>query len=125
MKSDNISYRYDEEKMAFLMDREKLDNPRKALDFLLDKYWWEKKFNGTPIIPAQNQLGKEPISLPKPPPIKLSLEEEYWIEFTQAKSQKELTNSLLAMQADSELLPQIKARLKSRSESLFDKFFND
>jgi hypothetical protein len=43
MKSDNISYRYDEEKMAFLLEKEQIGNPRRALDFLLDKYWWEHR----------------------------------------------------------------------------------
>lgn len=73
MKSDNISYRYDVEKMELVFKNEKIDNPRKALDFLLDKYWWEKKqpIQYAPVTPAAYDGAKmttfndEPLSFTK------------------------------------------------------------
>ena len=36
-------FRFNKEKMDFVLEREKITSPQKALNFLLDKYWWENR----------------------------------------------------------------------------------
>lgn len=49
-KSKNISIRFDEEKTAFALLEEKIEKHQKLVDFLLDKYWWEKKIGINPVL---------------------------------------------------------------------------
>ncbi len=42
-KSPNTSIRYDIEKVDLVKSNENIDTIQKVFNFLLDKYWWEKK----------------------------------------------------------------------------------
>ena len=53
-KSKNISIRFDEEKTAFALLEEKIEKHQKLVDFLLEKYWWEKKMGVNPISDRNN-----------------------------------------------------------------------
>lgn len=48
-KSKNISIRFDEDKTSFALSEEKIEKHQKLVDFLLDKYWWEKKIGNNSI----------------------------------------------------------------------------
>ena len=57
-KTKNISIRFDEDKVAFAMAEEKIESHQKLVDFLLEKYWWEKKIGVNPILELQNNHSK-------------------------------------------------------------------
>ena len=40
-KTKPVSIRFDERKLAYLMEQEGLNSKQKAVDYLLEKYWWE------------------------------------------------------------------------------------
>jgi hypothetical protein len=52
-KTKPSSIRFNEERLAFLMENEKLDSKQKAVDFLVDKYWWECRIGSPPSIERQ------------------------------------------------------------------------
>lgn len=46
MKKNNpTGVRFNEDKLAFVMEREKLTSPQQVVNFLLDAYWWKNKVN--------------------------------------------------------------------------------
>lgn len=58
-KSKNISIRFDEEKTAFALLEEKIEKHQKLVDFLLEKYWWEKKIGINPVSERNSESKKD------------------------------------------------------------------
>lgn len=130
MKSNNISYRYDTEKMRFLMEAEKIDNPRKVLDFLLDKYWWEKKFGVNPVLEAQKTTVKD---LTNNPPKtnytvgvpKINQFDAYEAEIRGCKNIPQIKNTISALEKDNMLSPIEKKRLRELAVHLSQNMYNE
>lgn len=47
-KGDNKSIRFDEKKYELVCSEENLETPQQVVDFLVDKYWWEKRIGFKP-----------------------------------------------------------------------------
>lgn len=43
-KTNPIGIRFEEEKLNLVKEQENLTSPQKVVNFLLDQYWWSKKF---------------------------------------------------------------------------------
>lgn len=67
-KGDNKSIRFDEKKYELICAEEKLESPQQVVDFLVDKYWWEKKIGNPPTLERQPEP-KAAQSAPEEKPI--------------------------------------------------------
>jgi hypothetical protein len=107
MKSSPISIRFDQDKLDFIREREKLTTHQKVVDFLLDAYWW------------QNRLGKvevkheQPIKKEAPEPPKISPYEAYLTEIKDAGSPAEIQKIVSVSSKDFELSQKQRETIKN------------
>lgn len=52
-KTKPTSIRFDEDKLNFVKLEEKIETRQKVVDFLLEKYWWEKRVGNPPTLDRQ------------------------------------------------------------------------
>lgn len=66
-KKNATGVRFNEEKLNFVMAEENLKTPQKVVNFLLDKYWWEKKIGYFPTLERQPVVEETKAQPPKEP----------------------------------------------------------
>lgn len=81
-KTKNISIRFDLDKVGFVMGEEKIEKHQKLVDFLLDKYWWEKKIAFNPVNERNESvfISVNPGLEVEVPKFKNSIEQRIWEE---------------------------------------------
>jgi hypothetical protein len=62
-----IGIRFNDEKLEFVKTNENLSSPQKVVNYLLDKYWWEHKISGNPVLERQELKIKPYTKIPNEP----------------------------------------------------------
>lgn len=107
-KTNPTSIRFDSEKFDFVKESEKLQTAQKVVDFLLDKYWWDKRnvqyATVTPNSFDGGKIGKnvkdESLQWEEP---KISQYEAYVVELRAATSIFGIKHIVKAAKSDSTL----------------------
>lgn len=116
-KTNPTSIRFDSDKFDFVKGTEKLGTAQKVVDFLLDKYWWEKKVGQAPAT-TQNKTDSDHISqnvvntatrieVPK-----ISQFEAYCVEIKNAASIDSVRQIVRTAKVDSDLSPTEKIKIE-------------
>lgn len=102
-KSKVYSVRWDNEKLAFLLEREKgLETGQEIADFLMNNYWWQHKMphvTAKEAPPLELKINK-PTTPPKQDVPNLSPYDAYWAEIASAKTVKEIEATMKEVDKD-------------------------
>lgn len=106
-RSKPASIRFDPEKLELVKRREKLGSAQKAVDFLMDAYWWNNKLI---LAPAMNATAQTlPYVVPQAPKTPF---EAYEYEIKNAGTLEELERTGILLEKDLTIMPADKLKLR-------------
>lgn len=114
-KRNPTGVRFNEEKLSFVMDREKLESPQQVVNFFLDSYWWQHKLN-TGQIPSQVRMSPVVQNTPVIPPY-----DAYKLDLAEAASIDAIKKIAKAAEKDSELTGWQKNQIETLAVQLSQK----
>lgn len=119
-KTNPTSIRFDEDQLNFVKTEEKIDSPQKVVNFLLNKYWWERR--SSPIVSGEinKRVVDEPTKVFMP---EVSQYDAYRMELKNAGSIPDIKAIVKAIKTDQSLSSAQKVKLEQEGielSKLFD-----
>jgi hypothetical protein len=126
-KTDPIGVRFDKDQLQLVLEKEKLSSPQKVVNFLLEKYWWEKK-----MLPQSVPAGidgskwKETNNVnPKHETPNLGSSEAYIEELKGCKTISEIQSVVKKIKSDPNLPVLRRINLENQAKELSKEMYSD